>query len=99
MYIGNEMISSREFAVLGKICMSPARSETQKSPRSRSPGAIIDAVDGEVPDQTSIQALKTLPWYVLNLIRDTFTWRVADILCVCRFEVFFVEEFIKLKDW
>ena len=65
------MISSRQAAVLGKNYISPARPETQKSPRSRPPGAIIDAVERQGIVETSVQALQSFLGYVSRK-RDDF---------------------------
>jgi len=46
--------------------MSPAAQKLENLPRSRPPGAIIDALEGQVPDQTSVQALEPFFAYYMS---------------------------------
>ena len=62
------MISSRKLAVLVELLISSARPESQKSSRSRPPGAIIDAVGGQASARNSVQLLQFFLAYASFLI-------------------------------
>ena len=76
---GKYKVLSQDLCLRGENYISPDRPETQKSPSSRPPGAVIDAVEGQAPVQTSAQALDALLGYA-QMQRydftqvDTLTW-------------------------
>ena len=42
--------------------------KSRNLPRTRPPGAVIGAVEGQVPDQSSVQALESLRAYILYIL-------------------------------